>query len=360
MIIKSLLDNDLYKLTQQQVVYALHHDVNVSYKFINRDPSRKIGFNVFHQVKQAIKNLDKLKLSDDEYDWLLSLGYFNKEYLDYFKRFKFRPDEQIYLSIDSSGSLTLGVHGLWHETILYEVPLMAIISDCFFGSKCDRSMVFRETLEKGHQLNNNRCKFSDFGTRRRRNFDTHETVIMGLYDQPAFIGTSNLHLAKQFSLAPIGTIAHEWIMAYDAFNNHDHDKANLQAHLDWHNFYGYKVFDTALPDTYGTDSFLKHYDLGMHSRFPTIRHDSGDPFKFIDKVSLAKYYRPDITFSDSVNTNLALFLQKATGGNCKFGIGTHFTNDFSDDVKALNIVIKLNSVNGIPVQKLSDSPGKNT
>jgi nicotinate phosphoribosyltransferase len=221
------------------------------------------------------------------------------------------------------------------------------------------------------KLNTAGCKWADFGTRRRRSYEVQKTVIDALKTFNGFVGTSNVHFAHQFGCKPIGTMAHEWIMGNSAMCGLR--RANKYALENWIEVYGADL-GIALTDTYGTEAFLRDFDMQLAKLFDGPRHDSGSPYKFADTFinhymgmridPLAK----NIVFSDGLDTDLAVEIQGYCDRRigCSFGIGTHFTNDFmtaSDPAtksRALNMVIKLRTCNGIEVVKLSDDEGKAT
>lgn len=368
-IIKSILDNDLYKFTQQQAVLELYPEAQVEYRFKNRGDHR---FNEDFLVilRNEINNMMHLNLSSEEVNYMNSLKFFKPSYISYLKGFKFNP-EQVEINLDSDNDLQLTIKGPWHSTILWEVPLMALISELYFklNDKWDEKQIvpleaFRiRTKEKAIKLSEENVAFADFGTRRRRSKLAQKIAIEELLKANSFVGTSNVNFAMKMGLKPIGTVAHEFtcgIAAIESIN-----RANYVALNQWHKVYNGNL-GIALTDTYGTEAFFKDFDLLLSKLYDGCRHDSGCPFKFGEKViNHYKNHKIDpmsktIVFSDGLNTDKAIELKKYFDGRIKtsFGIGTHMTNDFPGHEKPLNMVIKLWKANGNPVVKLSENPEK--
>lgn len=363
-VIQSILDNDLYKFTMQKAVLAYRRHVPVEYKFVNRRPEGKFNNDFAKAFAAEIRAMQSLGLSDDQREWLRNnLSWLGDEYLQFLGDYRFDPAEVIW-SVDS-GELKLTIAGDWERTILWEVPLMALISELFFRH-CDTAWAFDETdqrerlLEKGKILQD--CQFSDFGTRRRRSFETHDLVVRTLKHLPGFQGTSNVHLAHQHQTNAIGTMAHEWIMGISALEGLRH--ANRHALRIWHGVYRGKLA-IALTDTFGTGAFFNDFDASLAPLFDGVRHDSGDPDSFAENV--IKAYEElginpasrRIIFSDGLTPEKAAELQSrfASRIGISFGIGTNLTNDFPGS-PALNMVVKLIRCDGVPVVKLSDVPSK--
>lgn len=350
----------------QQAVLEHYPNTTVKYKFTNRKANETHFSSEFAQeLRSSIDAMSHLRLTKDEKKWLKEKYAFLKpQYLEYLANYEFNPDE-VDLSVNN-GKLELTISGPWHSTILWEVPLMATISELngvFTAEQWNYDGQEDKIALKGSALQNNACKFADFGTRRRRSFLTQDLVVKNLMQFSNFVGTSNVHLAHKYNIRAIGTQAHEWIMGVSALESLRH--ANRFAMQKWCDTYGANL-GTVLPDTFGTKAFFNDFTLYYASLFDSIRHDSGDPFVFADKV-IAHYKQLNIDpnsktiiFSDGLNVDLAIKLNDYCKGKikCAFGIGTNFTNDFS--TKALNMVIKLYSVDEIPVVKLSDEPTKAT
>ena len=366
-MITSILDNDLYKFTMQQAVLELHPDAEVTYQFINRCPSDRFNQEFFRALREAVEQMPRLQLQDDARLFLQKqCPYLKPAYLDYLKSYRYRPDE-VDARLDGQGDLSIAVEGPWHRTILWEVPLLALVSE-LHGRHVDANWTCDGQVEKiankSNTLRRAGCTFADFGTRRRRNYATQELVVGGLRKNPGFMGTSNVHLAHVYGLKPIGTMAHEWIMAHSVLAGLRH--ANRFALEAWYTVY-HGALGIALTDTYGTAAFFDDFDAYYAGLYDGVRQDSGCPFEFTDRA-VEHYQRlridpatKTIVFSDGLTPESAARLKNHCGDRirCAFGIGTNLTNDFEGS-KALDIVIKLDSVEGIPVAKLTDDPAKAT
>ena len=372
-IIRSILDNDLYKFTMQQAVVELFQREMVKYNFINRGKTIfPDGFAL--RLRQEIKKMEELKLEIEESNFLTKkCGYFLKPtYIDFLKSYRYDSSE-VGVIQNEKGELSVTIEGFWYRTILWEVPLMAIISELYFKMTGEEIMSRQErqknNIEKGHKFHFNSMKVADFGTRRRYSYDNQLEVIQDLQKcfnngDPFLVGTSNVHIAMLCDLQPIGTHAHEWISGIASLKGYHY--ANKYMMDDWIKVYQGEL-GIALTDTFGLNCFLKDFSTKYAKLFDGVRHDSGNPFEFADKI-IAHYSSLKIdpsskviVFSDGLNTESAIKLYKhcrTIGIKSSFGIGTHLTNDVG--IKALNIVIKLISINDNHVIKLSDIPGKHT
>ncbi|MCJ1322353.1 nicotinate phosphoribosyltransferase [Xylographa vitiligo] len=406
----SVLDTDLYKLTMQCAVLQFFPKTHVTYKFTNRTPDMRLSHEAFLWVQSQVEKLNDLFLSSEEHDWLKSkCPYLKPEYLGFLHQFRFKPSQHVklqYVAVsETHGDISLLVEGLWVDTILYEIPLLALVSEAYFKF-CDRDWSYegqeKNAYGKGIKLLRGGCVFSEFGTRRRRDTETQHRVIQGLKRAAQecqgcsgkLTGTSNVYFAKQYDLQPVGTMAHEWFMGIAASEN-DYEDATRTGLRNWTKCFGKGVLAVALTDTFGTPAFLKIFgqliseELINHDAsnsdsdtqkaptyaeiFTGVRQDSGDPLDYIN--TMRKFYETmnlpngrTIVFSDSLNVEKCIeYKSKAEQGGFKptFGIGTFLTNDFkslSSGAKSvpLNIVIKLSSAEGRPAVKLSDDLGKNT
>jgi nicotinate phosphoribosyltransferase len=371
-IINSILDNDLYKFSMMNYALELFPKTVVSYRFKNRGQQR-FNKEFLEELNIQINSLKDIKLTDEEYSYLKeNYTYLTPGYIEYLKNFRFDPSN-IQLSLTEDNNLDLKIKGLWTETVLLEVPLMAIISELYFKI-IDTQWVDSDSRIQLHAYNKikalikNNCLFADFGTRRRRSFKIQNEVV-GVFDRfnknalsENFVGTSNLFFAKKYGIKGIGTYAHEIPQAMQALESISH--SNYYAMQNW-----IKLFNTelgvALSDTITTEMFLSNFNRRFAMLFSGVRHDSGCPFKFVDKIvdhykklnidPMSKF----IIFSDGLNVDKAIEIKEYCEGkiNCSFGIGTHFSNDFGGS-PALNMVIKLWEVNGFPVVKLGDDEGK--
>lgn len=364
MVLHSILDNDLYKFTMQQYVLYKHPQTKVRYTFNNRNPNDLFTSEFLEKLQQSVAAMQHLQLTGSEAAWLTSAcPYFSEEYIEYLRNYRFNPDEVEIRLVE--GKLHINIVGPWHSTILWEVPLMSLISEIYFQCvdgnwKYNRDEYQKHTLRKVEIIAN---PLVEFGTRRRRSYQIQEDVIGAIVSSPYFSGTSNVHFAHEFNVRPVGTMAHELIMALTALESKEHpNRAMLES---WLAFYGEQL-SIALTDTYGTESFFRDFTFNYADAYKGVRHDSGCPLAFADKV--IKHYTSlgidpmtkVIVFSDGLDTETCENINSHCRGRIPFvyGIGTNLTNDKAYFGKALNIVIKLVEVDGSPVVKLSDNPSK--
>ena len=370
-IINSTIDSDLYKFSQQFFVIQQYADVDVSYTFNNRSKDMIFNQDTVDEIVRQVSLMSNLRLTDAEYNWLKkNYTFLPSSYLQYLASYRFDPKQVRIKLIDNQLDLTIS--GKWRDTILWEVPLMAIISEVYFKMMdTDWTMDGQVELakQKASELSTSFCFYADFGTRRRRNFETQDLVVKTMKDFKGFVGTSNPFLAMKYDVKCLGTCAHESIGAVAALESLNHpNKVFMEK---WTEVYKGSL-GTMLPDTYGLDSFLKDFTMEKAKLWDGVRHDSGDPYIFTDKI-IAHYKKlgidpltKTIIFSDGLNTYRTIKINEYCKGKImrSFGIGTFFTSDFnkvsntSQKSKAMNMVIKLTEANGIPVVKLSDSPGK--
>jgi nicotinate phosphoribosyltransferase len=370
-MIISILDSDLYKLTQQWFVLQQYSDVDVTYVFNNRDLNMKFTPEAVEVIKHRIIGMSNLTLTDDEYDWMKNtLPFLPVTFRQYLAAYRYNP-RQVSVNLVGDNQLQITIRGKWRETILWEVPVMAIVSQVYF-EYIDRDWNDDGQIEninrKAQALSEAGCLFADFGTRRRRNFNIQDMVVREMKKYKGFTGTSNPYLAMRHGVKALGTIAHEAYMGVSVLEGLRH--ANRFCMDKWQEVYKADL-GIALPDTYGLDAFLGDFTLLHAKSWDGVRHDSGDPKVFADKViNHYEKLRIDpttktIVFSDGLDVPTAIDINNYCKGRirCSFGIGTNFTNDYkkaSDHTrsKPLNMVIKLRDVNGIPVVKLSDNPTK--
>lgn len=373
MIIQSILDNDLYKFSMQQAVHMLYPRAEVTYRFIDRGDT-PFPEDFAQKILPYINKMAEFSLSSEQKEFLKDKCYFlTPVYLDFLESYQYDPSE---VAISQEGNnLEIEITGPWYRTILWEVPLMAIISEAYFkttGQKAVSRDQRRQTnLEKCRQLSQSGVNFADFGTRRRYSATNHEELIRDLVsvENNSLIGTSNVHLAHQFNLTPIGTLAHEWFMFHSVL--HGYQMANQSANDAWVSVY-HGDLGIALADTYTTDIFLSTFDTFYAKLFDGVRQDSGDPFEFTDKM-IAHYKKMHISpaaktivFSDNLNVPRAVKIHEYCDGRVRdaYGIGTSLTNDVG--VTPLNMVIKLTRCRASSDKpwrktvKLSDEKGKHT
>ncbi|KAL1591344.1 nicotinate phosphoribosyltransferase [Paraconiothyrium brasiliense] len=378
----SLLDTDLYKLTMQCCVLKFFPEVAVSYSFTNRTPDKKLNRAAFCWLQAQVDKLENISLSDEEYKFLKSTcHYLSDQYLRFLSQFRLHPSKQLKLvfnpindtgSDDDLGDFSIQTEGLWVETILYEIPLLALVSEAYFKF-VDKDWSYAGQVEnaygKGSKLLQEGCIFSEFGTRRRRDYHTQDLVLQGLRRAEAdgaqkgwqgkLTGTSNVHFAMKHGLLPVGTVAHEWFMGVAAITN-NYEQANRIALEYWTSTFGEGVLSIALTDTFGTPAFLRAFkepipdittaapggattlasaasmtdpDVQTLARteppiqagidgatkqrrtyaevFTGVRQDSGDPLDFVKMMR--QFYdeqgikaKKTIIFSDSLNIDLCL------------------------------------------------------
>lgn len=366
-IIQSMLDDDLYKVTQNQAFMELFPNAQGEYHFHNRGKQRFNGDFLDSLKFQLMECLPALKATDEELEWLTKVcPYLKPSYIDSLARFRYNPSD-LQISLDEENNLVLEPRGLIYKTMMWEVKTMAIISELYFklvetGWENQMSDQANKARQKAHALSSNGCIYVDFGTRRRRSYETQDTVVREMKAFQGFAGTSNMHLSMKYGLMPKGTQAHEWFQAMQALEGIRN--SNYYAMHNWVRVYNGEL-GIALPDTLGTEQFLKNFNLRFAKLYDGVRWDSGDEYWFTDLIiDHYKKLRIDpltktIIYSNALDVDRAIKIKKYCEGKikCSFGIGTFFTNDFCDS-PALNMVIKLWAVNGIPVVKISDDKGK--
>lgn len=327
--------------------------------------------------------MEDLRFSEEDINFLSSaVPYLPQRYLDYLKTFKLNPREQVVIETDEKGELNIDIRGLWVETILYEIPLLSLISEAYFrfvDTNWNYDGQVESAAEKTKTLLNHGCTFSEFGTRRRRSYKAQQLVLEGIVRGAKEVGklnmltgTSNVHFAREFALRPIGTVAHEWMMGTAAYTN-DYRAANKQSMEMWLKTMGNEAAGFALTDTFGSEIFFKDFVPPFSDVYVGVRQDSGDPIEYTELA--ANHYKKlgyppnskKIIFSDSLNVEKCLKYKEAAEKNGlvpTFGVGTFFTNDFhtlgGEKSTPLNIVIKISAVNGNPAIKISDNISKNT
>lgn len=368
-ILQTLLDTDAYKLHMQQAVFHHYYDVHVAAEFRCRGDDL-LGIYA-EAIREQVDAMQHLALSEEEFQWLSGLPFFKADYLDWLKTFRFDPS-QVDISNDN-GKLNIRLSGPWREVILWEVPLLAVISELVhrFRSPDANVQLALEHLESKladfrtltADLDLSAFRLMDFGTRRRFSRDVQQAIVERLQQEPWFIGTSNYDLARRLSLTPMGTQAHEWFQAHQQISPvlANSQIAALRAWLDEYP----NQLGIALTDCITMDAFLRDFGPDFAARYQGLRHDSGDPVQWGEKA-IVHYERLGIdplsktlVFSDNLDLPKAILLYRhfASRVQLGFGIGTRLTCDIPG-VKPLNIVIKLVECNGKPVAKLSDSPGK--
>ncbi|ASD58583.1 TPA: nicotinate phosphoribosyltransferase [Enterobacter asburiae] len=368
-VLHTLLDTDAYKLHMQQAVFHHYYDVHVAAEFRCRGDDL-LGIYA-DAIREQVDAMQHLTLQDEEYQWLSGLPFFKADYLNWLRDFRYKPEQVTVLN--DNGKLDIRLEGPWREVIMWEVPLLAVISELAHRYRSpekgveqavaalENKLAAFSTLTEG--LDMSRFRLMDFGTRRRFSRDVQEAIVKRLQREPWFVGTSNYDLARRLSLTPMGTQAHEWFQAHQQISP---DLANSQraALAAWLEEYPNQL-GIALTDCITMDAFLRDFGPEFAERYQGLRHDSGDPVEWGEKA-IAHYEKLGIdpmskvlVFSDNLDLAKAVDLYRHFNSrvNLSFGIGTRLTCDIPQ-VKPLNIVIKLVECNGKPVAKLSDSPGK--
>jgi nicotinate phosphoribosyltransferase len=373
-ILDSILDNDLYKFSMQQAVCQLYPKAYAKYEFINRGKTEfPEGFA--NALQNQILNMHNLSLSKGEKTFLQNKCYYlTPVYLDFLEGYMFDSSE-IYI-VQKGKELKITIEGAWYKAILWEVPLMALICELYYkmtGAPYEVQNSVSESGGKSVFFKEFGAKVSEFGTRRRFSKKNQDIVFQTLLKNAPnnITGTSNLQLAMKYNSTPIGTQAHEWFMFHAS--KYGYRMANQISLGRWVDVY-HGNLGIALSDTFTTNAFFDSFDTMYGKLFDGVRHDSGDPFEFTDKVvEHYKNIRVDastktIVYSDGINSmemvkNLKKYADEKNI-RCAFGIGTWLSNDTGN--KPLNIVIKMVAAkmnkedNWIPTVKLSDAAGKNT
>ena len=370
--LSSMLDNDFYKFTMQQCVVKLFPRARARYAFINRGKHEfPQGFD--KALRASIDAMAGLKLAKEEKTFLVfNCPYLDPVYLDFLQGYCYNPEE-VFVRQEGS-ELNVTIEGPWYRTILWEVPVLCLISENFYklngSERQDMKQIIENTRMKMEAYKALDVTIADFGTRRRHSFVVHEQVVDTLkqYGDKNFVGTSNVHLAMKKGTKPIGTHAHEWFMFHAA--KYGFKIANSMALEHWVDVYRGDL-GIALSDTFTTDEFFEQFDKKFAKLFDGVRHDSGDPVEFADKT--IHHYKKlginplnkTITFSDSLNYEKVKRITEFCRGKIgfSFGIGTNFTNDVG--LKPMNIVLKMTEAcaegeQWTPVVKLSDEKGKNS
>lgn len=379
-IITSLLDNDLYKFTMLQAMLHQFPQTHGVYRFRcrnNEDTLYPLA-DIKEALEDQLDSLCELRFLEDELEYLRGLRFMRSDFVDYLELFKLKR-RFITVSTDDKNRLFIDIEGPMIQAMFFEVFVLAIVNELYFSALSDTSVIeegqrrLDEKVALLHQYaavqaknDSNTPPFivADFGTRRRFNKHWQAHVVETLHSaEPKIVsGTSNVYLAKKLGMTPIGTMAHEFMQAFQALDVRlrDSQKAALEAWV--HEYRG--DLGIALTDVVGMDAFLRDFDLYFAKLFDGLRHDSGDPYIWGDKA-VAHYKKLKIdprtkvlTFSDGLDLPKAWDLHQYFKGQIKtsFGIGTNLTNDMG--LTPINIVLKLVECNGQPVAKLSDSPGK--
>lgn len=371
---RSILDNDLYKFSMGNAVLQRYPNIRVAYKFTDRRCKGNWTPEAVEVLQRRINEMAKLKLTPEERQYCeKNLPWINRAFWDFLANYRFDPSE-VTLSLDKKNNLKLEIRGLWCRTIFWEVPLLALISEVYYeyiDTNWTEDGQVEKMEAKARRLFEAGVLWGDFGTRRRRHYAAQERVVAIGMKYANFTGTSNVYLAMKYGVKALGTMAHEWVMGHAALVSLKH--ANHAALWAWDEVYKGNL-GTALPDTYGTDAFLRDFDGRLARLYDSVRHDSGDPYVWFEKM-VAHYSSLNVDWktkpsgftngnTDESAIQIHIYVRDR-GGRCWFGIGTAFSNDYGEESPAVSIVIKLAEVideHGIvtPVVKLSDDPDKSS
>ncbi|WP_455264109.1 nicotinate phosphoribosyltransferase [Porphyromonas sp.] len=374
-IIQSVLDTDLYKFTTSYAYSKLYPRAYGQFRFIDRGKTTyPQGFA--EELKKEIQEMSKLALTKDEASFLYrELPYLPPTYIDFVRGFRFDPEE-VKVEQDAEGHLSIIAEGLLYRVTLWETPILALVSELYYkmlGAQPDMEYTERTIISKARKLAEHGITFSMFGMRRRFSAAIEDRVTELLKEHAAgyLFGTSNVYYAYKHGLRVSGTHPHEWIQFHGAMFGYK--MANYMAMEDWINVYDGDL-GTVLTDTYTTDVFMRNFSKKHAMLFTSLRHDSGDPLQFTEKV-IARYreLRVDptikyIIFSDGLDPERAIEIANYCKGRigASFGIGTNFSNDVGNGVRPMNIVMKLwkckmtEKERWHPCVKLSDVDGKHT
>lgn len=370
MVIKTILDTDLYKFTTSYAYIKLFPYAMGTFTFIDRDDTEYTeGF--LEALKSEIHNLSMVQLTLEELEYMAShCRFLPRVYWEWLSSFRFDPDK-IEVGLDEHRHLQMRVTDYLYKVTLYEVPLLAIVSEIrnqFLNRIPDKETLLLRLADKVKLSNDHQMPFSEFGTRRRFSFDVQKLVVAYLKENARYCtGTSNCYLAMKYDMRPMGTHPHEWFMFHGAQFGYKH--ANYMALENWVNVYDGDL-GTALSDTYTSDSFLSNFSRKQAKLFDGVRCDSGDEIEFIDRL-IDRYKElgidpttKTIIFSNALDFGKALQIFEYCKGKirCSFGIGTNLTNDTG--FPPANIVMKLSRCKMNVNQewrecvKLSDDMGK--
>ncbi len=389
MIIISLLDTDLYKFTMMQVVLHQFPGAQVEYKFKCRnggvDESGQASINLAQyasEIREEIRGLCSLQFQEAELAYLRTMRFIKSDFVDFLGLFKLN-EKYITVTPLPSGELEIVIQGPWLHTILFEIPVLAIVNEVYFRrtqSVPDLQEGRRRLDLKIGQLRASGLadlKIADYGTRRRFSKSWHDEVLrvlssrLGTAQSPGnqrgvagqLAGTSNVLFAMKLGLTPLGTMAHEYLQAAQALGPRLRD-SQVFGFESWAREYRGDL-GIALSDVYGMNAFLRDFDMYFCKLFDGARHDSGDPFQWGERM-IDHYVKNRVDprtkiliFSDglTVPRTIELYQQFRGRAQLAFGIGTNLTNDLG--YEPLQIVIKMVRCNGQPVAKLSDTPSKN-
>ncbi|MBQ7668418.1 MAG: nicotinate phosphoribosyltransferase [Clostridia bacterium] len=368
-IVVSLLDTDLYKFNMDQVIFHKHPDLCGQYYFKCRNDGIKFTKEMVDEINEQIDYLCTLRLQKEELDYLRSIRFIKNDYVE-FLRLWHPIRDYVSVNLSENGELSIVVDGPLFSAMQFEIYLLEIVNEVYFRMSYDYETLVKSAEEKldakVKALNDGTYtfKFAEFGCRRRLSREWQDTVVRRFVKETnSCVGTSNVYLAMKYNVTPIGTYAHEFVQMYQGIDSIPLAYTNHYAMQDWYDEYKGDN-GTALTDTITTDLFLLDFNRAMVNNYTGVRHDSGDPYVWGEKIiNHYNSYGVDpktkvLLFSDNLNFDKAQKIYDYFCDKVKvaFGIGTFCSNDTCEE--PLNIVIKLQYVNGRPVAKLSDTVGK--
>ncbi|MBQ2424853.1 MAG: nicotinate phosphoribosyltransferase [Alistipes sp.] len=376
MIINSILENDLYKFSMSYYYQVHYPNAWGTFTFHDRN-NTQYSEEFVVALKEELATLSSLSLRAEEFEWAVkSIHYIPQCYWEWLCFFRFEADK-VSVWLDEQRHLHIEVSDLMYKVTFYEIPILAILSELYHRLKGDgyqtraelEAAMTPKMAEKVDIASRHNLYFADFGMRRRYNTLSEQVMIEYMKANcPTFAGTSTVWLAMKYGIKPIGTMAHECFMFQAAV--HTPKEANYQVMERWVDVYDGNL-GTVLTDTYTVDAFLRNFSMKLAKLYDGVRHDSGDPLEFGERI-ISKYesYGIDpmsktIVFSDGLDFPTAAKIKEYFAGRIKvtFGIGTNLTCDI-DGVEPMNIVMKLKQCRINPRQpiygcvKLSDVTGK--
>ena len=386
-IVRSLIDTDFYKLLMCQSIFRNHPDTQVTFSLINRSKSIRLAELVDEgELREQLDHIRSLSLTRGESTWMRGNTFygqrqmFTPEFMDWFENLSLPP----YQLEKHDGQYELTFEGKWPEVMLWEIPALAVLMELRSRTVLNRmarfelQILYARAMTKlwqkvEHLRDVPGLRIADFGTRRRHSFLWQDWCVQAMGEGlgEKFVGTSNCLIAKNRDVEAIGTNAHELPMIYAALANSDEElaRAPYEVLSDWHEEHSGNL-RIILPDTYGTEGFLKNAPDWL-AGWTGMRIDSGDPATGAERaINWWKARGEDptkklIIFSDGLDEGKIVELQTQFHGRARisFGWGTLLTNDFrgltpDDSLMPFSLVCKAISAEGRPTVKLSDNPRK--
>lgn len=359
-LISHFTDNDLYTFTCQYYVLKTYPRAEVEYKFFDRNKT-KYPSNFAKLLQEQVNYMKDVVITDEEINFMREKCYYLPEwYYTFLKGYRFNPSE-VSITQDSDGYLDITVKGKWYSTIMWEMPLLSCISELSHimngdVEKYNKKIEYQKSYDKMLTALHNGLVISDMGTRRRFSYEHHYNVISAfveatekasedLYCYGRFVGTSNVWLAKEFGLIPIGTMSHQIISFEETVSGIF--ECNNQVMSKWSECYD-GLNGTYLYDCFGDKVFFNNFQTKYAKLFDGLRVDSGDELEQTKKI-VEKYKSlgimpstKSVVYSNGLNLEKAIDIHNTVKGEVSdsYGIGTFFTCDVND-CKPSNIVIKL-------------------